>query len=389
MPQVSNYPDKLDSSGKSLLFVLFFLSLTTVGIGSADYQYPIVLLAFFFLMCFRPVVRLNLITIWGGCVFLLWFYGIVVGVVRGNNPEGIVRNFAGMFLYLPLVIILSAARIRLDRLISFFNFLSIAYAPLAFYFIFSNYKGLGDFDHVGVSAFRLYYSIGIFVYFPVMSVYIFGLFFGFKKYSSKCNSVGALLGIIFLMASASKGFFMSFILLAGVIVTSSLSHSVRKCTLSGVNLIFMIFCFSILLFFGGQIVDVIDVLINFESDPSHPRVVQSLELIKSFSVSGIGLGGVLDSGYTRDSLGYGMELSYHAIISKFGVIAGFFVILLSTLPLFVSIVRLIFSPMPRYAFSLGCSVFLVAAWGNPFIFAPLMVLMSCLAFDLSMRKNYE
>lgn len=389
MLQAANHSQNFNFSRSLLVVILFFLGLTTLGIGSTDYQYPVVLLCFLVFILFQHSVRFNLLIVWGGVVFLLWFYGIAVGVIRGNNPEGIVRNFAGMVLYLPFALIVSASKISLERLISYFNFLAVAYAPIAFYFIFSDYKGVGSFKDVGVSAFRFYYSIGIFIYFPVFSVFLFGLFFGTKSYSSRKNNLGAFLGVIFLIASASKGFFISFVLLVSIIVLSSFFKSVRRGTTSGVQVAFLILCFLVLSFFGERIVGVLDTLINLERDPSHPRVVQSLELVKSFSTAGIGLGGVLDSGYTRDSLGYGMELTYHAILSKFGIIAGVLAILLVTLPLFVSIFRLIVSPMPRYAFSLACSVFLVAAWGNPFIFAPLMVLMSCLAMDLSMRKNYE
>ena len=67
------------------------------------------------------------------------------------------------------------------------------------------------------------------------------------------------------------------------------------------------------------------ILIDIETDPNHPRVLQSKELIQSLTVGGIGLS--LETGFSRDLLGYSMELSYLSILSKFGLITGTFVII--------------------------------------------------------------
>lgn len=369
--------------------ILFFLSLSTVGISSLAYQYPFVLMLFFiFLFCY-PIVKINYIFLWSFLIFILWAYGFFVGLLMQNKTEAIIRNFSGMLLYLPFALIISTSNIRLDKLISYFRVACYLYAPIVFYFIVKDYKGVGDFYTDGSSAFRLYYSIGIFIYYPLVGVFVFGFFFKNYRHICQGNFVCFLLGILFIIASSSKGFFLSLVSLVFLIYISSFFQLIIRRNAIRIHMLILFFFFPVLLYFIPQLLEIAIVLIDIETDPSHPRVLQSKELVQSFTVVGIGLGGALASGFTRDLLGYSMELSYFSILSKFGLIFGTLVIIAVVTPLVIATYRIIVTPRPKYAFALGSSVFLITAWGNPIIFAPLLVFMSCIAFNLVVGKYEE
>ena len=238
-----------DSNKASSFFYLifFFLSLTTIGIGSLAYQYPFVLILFFIFLVFYPIIKINYLFVWSFFIFVLWVYGFIVGFLLQNKSEAIIRNFSGMLLYFPFALVISTSNIKLDKLISYFRIACYLYAPIVFYFIIKDYKGIGDFYTYGASAFRLYYSIGIFIYYPIISIFLFGLFFKNYRYICDGNFVCFLLGILFIIASSSKGF-LSLFSVAFVIYISSFIQFIIRSNAIKLHLLILFFLAYIIYF---------------------------------------------------------------------------------------------------------------------------------------------
>jgi hypothetical protein len=156
------------------------------------------------------------------------------------------------------------------------------------------------------------------------------------------------------------------------------------------SVIYFLFVVCFFVFFQYRnILFIVNVLIELETDPSHVRPAQALELINDFSFWGSGLGAGLSSGYSRDELGYGFELSFHNIIHKFGVFSIF--------PL-----ATIFVPMAVSAFNLmrgrniiintsafSLMLYVIPAYGNPIVFASFNVLLNCVALYLVAHPGRE
>ena len=142
------------------------------------------------------------------------------------------------------------------------------------------------------------------------------------------------------------------------------------------------------LYFINEIISIVLSLGAMEFDASHPRVVQGKALIEDFTLFGKGLGGTVPN-YSRDSLGYGFELSYHNIVHKFGVIS-LFIFGSFLLPIFYSLYSIFLRPNRVYSYlPLIFMLYLLPAWGNPMIFTPVSVVLHCLALYFIRRDKLE
>ena len=149
-----------------------------------------------------------------------------------------------------------------------------------------------------------------------------------------------------------------------------------------------VFCSLVFMFYVRvEIGLVIDSIISMETATTHPRVIQAQALINDFTFFGKGLGGIVP-GYSRDLLGYGFELSFHNIIHKFGIISIFmFASFLA--PIFYSVQKIIYKSSSLYSYlPLVFMLYLFPASGNPTIFAPVSVILHCVALYL-IRGNYS
>jgi len=103
------------------------------------------------------------------------------------------------------------------------------------------------------------------------------------------------------------------------------------------------------------------------------RDEQRGEILADVNVPGRGLGAPLRSGYSRDELGYGFELSFENAIHKFGIMSGF--LFLAYIASLWSFARATFAPGLLGAGVAGFSgmLYLIPAAGNPTLFAPVCV----------------
>ncbi|MDA9937650.1 hypothetical protein N9D09_00990 [bacterium] len=384
------------SSQGLVSFLLYFIFLTTIHIIDSFVQYLVLIgVTFIFtgMVCFRSTwPKLQFVDIFALIPLLTWLYGVSVGVLNSNNVVGIVRNFAGLLFYLAYFFMVFS-RISQRRLITVIINASIVYLLLASMFGLNSYitRDIIQFSENGTSSLRLYYSPGLLVLIPALFIYMSRSSPLLKVDSERLSLVKKNVFIIIAMflslfVSGSKAIYLSLLALVAIFIFMSILYGIAKLR---VRLFALMGLFSGLLFMfyvRVEISSAIDVLISLETDATHPRVIQAKELIDDFTVFGKGLGAVVP-GYSRDVLGYGFELSFHNIIHKFGIISVFmFASFLA--PIFYSVQKIIYKSSSLYSYlPLVFMLYLLPAWGNPTIFAPVSVILHCVALYLIRLNN--
>jgi hypothetical protein len=314
-----------------------------------------------------------------------WFYGVSLGILNNNNLFFVFSNFAGMLLYFIYYIIVY---FKLNTFILFKIVLAASVVNIlySFYnFIISDYINvIGTF----VGSYRIYYSGGLMVIAPIISLIIAKYIFRKSEILSSHPTLDKYLGGVFLILalialtvlSASKGFFAVFVAILLIFIAAILTRIIFYGKLIKSEFIYL-FIFSVILIylFYSNIIDVI--FFNFSNLESSNmfRSMQSVELIKNFSFFGSGLGGAFVDQQRGGIVTYGFELSYFSLIHKIGI--------LSVIPFFIYIYtcfltwyQLLKSKDFFYpSLTLGSILFLIPSYGNPMLFAPILVTLHCIA----------
>lgn len=360
--------------------LLSFLSLTTVSIGSFWYQYPVALAISIYqiLKSLRAPIHVPLLK-WFAVVIFCWFFGVFSGLAQGNDIKNVFLNYPGLLLLSVFILVLSCSKLQFDTIFRAFCICGYLYLIPISYFLIRDGVTIGNPVVNGSSAIRIYYSIGLFLYVPILTVYLLSLV------SSRLNDIRlgltpiGLIGLVLLICSGSKGFWLALVFVSFIILGSCLLRAMMRLRLS--HGFVWICCIGIVAGIATHelVWSYATFLLDFELDATHPRSVQAIELRDSFSVFGIGFGGLLDSGYSRDLDGYAFELSYHALVSKLGIVFGPLLIVGLFWPFALSTVRTFLYLDKKSAFSLGCSTMLIPSWGNPMLFAPLLTFILALS----------
>lgn len=388
-----------------LKIFLASITLTTVSIGDLYHQY--FFLVIFLLLGFikhgrswlyKPLPTLPILYLPIFCI-VVWVYGVVLAVMLSVPFAAYSRNFASLLFYLSFYLIY-IYRPSVNYLDLLFKKLALVYCLLSFFFIIQSYQSGNfiTFDDHGTSAFRLYYSIGLLVLFVPITFIILGhssgdkyLLFGSKSYWNKGVLVDFCSLILFslvIFMSGSKGFYLALliVLLLSFFILIIRALSKFKISYFGMLLIFSII--ALLAFNVDLILSTIDLLLGLEFDDSHPRVIQGRELIADFSLWGNGIGASISSGYSRDELGYGFELSYHNLIHKLGILA-FFILFTIFYPFIISVKNILEKRnLKASVLSFSLMLYVIPSYGNPFLISPLTVTFNAVAFYLIIQRNH-
>ncbi len=390
-------------------FFIFFASLllTTIGIyQSFSYQYVIL---FIFILCaivIRPYnaviipISSELVNFLPILMLVLWVYGIFNGVIQQNSTVSILRNFAGMSFYIVFYILL-VARPTVKEISNFLVLLSSFYIVLSLYSIVYALRNpdTHTFDDVGIKVVALYYSIGISIVFIPLSLNFFYYIARFKEIekfrlgffgsSHTSNILTILICFLFVLVSGSKGFYLAFLWLFSITLFIAALKMFKTFKTNKIFITILLIIPLIVVSFASLIIFIIGTVLVLELASDSPRVVQSSELIADFTLFGRGLGGVLPSGYTRDPMGYGFELTYHNVIHKFGIFSVpiFFSLFF---PIFIALRNLLHGKIiTESVLIIGLMCYLFPAYGNPLLFAPLNVIFHVLALYIISKSNYQ
>lgn len=348
----------------------------------------------------RSVIRIPRINLRDALVLSVlsaWVYGLVVGVLYGNGSNTFI-NFAGMSLFTVYIVEVIASELSLEKLIRDVVRCAVLLMGLLVFTGLGRITSLDIAGYIGqgTSVFRLYWSSSISLIL-VLSLVTLMMVVAPKRFRSAFESpwwhwlftlrhflLALSTAVVFF--SGSKGFIAAYTIavlspLIALTVGTALRRSVHMRAYSTTVVLL-----GVALLGTRNFSEPLGILYALEADDSSVRPQQAAALKAEMSIIGKGLGASLESGYSRDAAGYGFELTYHNLIHKLGIAS------LAVFGLFgyicVSALLLMVQPKPRLVVAGGVSLalvlFLVPAYGNPILFAPINVVLTC--FSLLVQR---
>jgi len=365
------------------------------------YQYILfIALCFFFavrLLIGNNIVKtkLTIIDLIPVIITSIWLCGLLIGFILGNSVQSIFSNFAGMTVYLFYYFLL------IEKVTKEWIFRVIYISSLLCIFITSInlLKNMGRLAQISVAPglYRLTYSEASYVISITVAVLLLSFFANKKDYSYYFNKkeipfsksklirfIFLLLGIYFVaFGPASKGFLLGFLFILLVLpITYFLRYMLffRLYKKIFLFILALILCFFTISFSRYKQLT-IDIF-SLSEISNAVRFEQTKYLLKELSIFGKGLGASLESGYKRDDLGYGFEVTYINLIHKFGILS-IFIFFFYFFTIFKSIRNIFHGRELKYsAAALGAMCYLFVAIGNPVLFSPTCSILHCLALYL-------
>ena len=379
--------------------LIFLILVFSYSIGSTLPQYIVstIILFLFLVKIIKargdvPNIFKEFIDFFPIFMILAWLYGVLVGISNGVNLKFVFSNFAGMSLYFIyyFIVVFKLNVFHLYKVIFAAAIVNIMYV------LFNVFNATSSgFSMEGMSL-RYYYSTGVMVIAPIISLGFARIIFTKKNFKSlpdfNLSSKALLFISIYSLAIAtfSKGFFAVFIFILSIYLLIYLFHLILTGKTRKASFYFWIGVL-VVTSVAVSLLPIIEVLSFQYSSLQSGNAVRSMqgrELSDDFSLFGSGLGAGLASGYSRDPGLYGFELSYHNLIHKLGVV--------SLIPLYIYIHTLVMSvyrlAKRRSVFlssiAFGLVTFVIPSYGNPMLFSPTFVVLHCLSlFFLSTRAN--
>lgn len=393
----------------SLILILLFLS---IGINTGTvYNYLffvlITLLTFFYIvrkgsifkdLSFEDSIPLGFI--------LLWIYGLVLGLLKGNRIEYIVANNAGMVLYFLYYIIIqyqipkrlifkllvwSSFSICLITILLYsFNVFGISSGPISLL--------LGDFVSGSSTGQRRIYFVSQMTLYPALALYL-AVFLSSRNTLAeelRSHNVGNRFWVIacvlaftlcLVFFTASKGFMLGYIFLLFILPIGLYSKGLSEGRVNRNIIIFLVLIFILvitLLSFGYF--NIITSIVDSDDDANLLRYEQFIYLIDDLTFWGKGLGSVIPGYFRNEDKPYGFELSYLSLIHKFGVFS-IVAIALYVVTIVRALKNLFIGHEVMYSsVAIGAMCYLLPSIGNPLLFAPQAVVLHCLAIYLLKKR---
>lgn len=374
--------------------MVFFVLIGSLGLASTTFQYVVLLLLGLYCLSNLKNYRittmsfLDLIPV---LMFCCWLYGVLIALINGVEIENVFRNFFGMviYLYYYAFLLLKIKNKALYRALVIAAAVNVSYSMYYFsvWFISDPIADIPS-AYSYSNRFRSYYSTGIMVIFPVLSCLLFSKLSGAFSYDKAMAGLYKGFWFPFLIASFSivfttfsKGFILAFVFLffGLVLIFVFRSFVVSKNYFSSWVVLGSVVLFFSLLFMLTPVGNEVEYMYSSEELSNNTRSIQRQYLIDEYSFEGAGLGARLESGYERDSRGYGFETTYENVIHKFGMISIVIFFLLLA-PLVISIKNMVFFKNVYYSsISFGLMLYLIPSIGNPMLFSPMFVVMHILS----------
>jgi hypothetical protein len=369
-------------------YIIFLFGLILFS-GFFEWYLPYIFLAFlsltslFFILINRTIriYRLNFVDylffIWPFLIFLTWCYGVFRGFYNGNSIDYIFSNFAGLSLY-PFFYIFFIYNINFYAFYSLLYYLGLSFSVYSIFLFFNTFFSAGISYSEGFSHGRVLMSSCITYIAPFICLLIVRFISKEKIIYFKFLNKHYFLSFLFfsfalLVPAASKGYALGYVFFIFVFTIFSLKYIQKR------GMIFYIFVLflCILNVLAYIHYDFFYQSFTFENVSNQVRVIQVSHILKDINFWGNGLGATLANFFSRDSTGYGFELTYLNIIHKLGIFS---------IPLFLSyLITLLYSfkflfkhsRQEHGALLLGSMFYLIPGIGNPILLAPSLVFLHC------------
>ena len=337
-------------------------------------------------------------------LLFVWLYGVIVGLLNGNDIVNIVSNFAGLLLYSLYYAfhVLRIDHIRIVKAILLASLISLFFGFVTgvCYIVFS--ESLVSLLNTRIIIFGNMMTYIIIYAWSLANLIspsplVDPLFRQLKLSKKKAVSL-LIISILTILFSWSKGFLLSMIVVTLIIFLLMYKRYLFRTIMHEKALYFYTTIIFMLLFI--MLTGYIDLFTSIfdKSDISNQvRLYQLTYLINDLTLFGNGAGALIQD-YENNS--YGVEMVYVNIVHKYGLISTF---------IFLGIVLTVAKILLKFRFSFllmsilfSFMMYLLPSLGNPILLAPLSVIlhvvvlytMSCLEKKpfikvYEVRPNYE
>ncbi len=369
-----------------LFFLLFILSLgVLVNNGSSEREYIFIIICITLLIATKPRMKCHLSQVSMICLmmFVIYLYGLVVGLIRGNVMGFILRDHGGMFLYIFILalqlfsddyketahIIYSVALVTL--MVQIIYDVALALSP-------SLYSKLpfSDYIYLQSSGCRMVVMLsGKNLIIVIACVALYNILQGRRLLRSiiMFTCVGVVEALM--PTDASK---ISFLFSVGCLM---IAFMMSKKTINK-HIVAIMICLVALIMLCIILPYIIDIFSSNDTGNSI-RIGQIKYVLSHFSLWGYGHG----ADYSAIDRDYMIEVAWMDIIYKYGI--------MSIVPYAVYFYSIVFSikGVKTYfsenredytaAVSIGLMSYLMGGLSNPILFAPLNVVSHMLSLVIS------
>ncbi len=387
----------------TLIGVLICLS-TNLSTG-VYYAFFAVFVGLFVVYVFSrmKLVKLQKVDLIALSFILVWIYGIIIGLIRGNEKQYIFANFAGLVCYFMYFIFVNY-KIDKNRLIKFVLLAGLLLSLLSSIGMLSYQTGIrvppflsGNITFSSTGQVRIY-TATLPVAFSLLGVSFYQILYSNKDFS-------------FLNLHKKKYAYLLFIIsfFSIFIVTAS-----KGFTLGGVSIIFIIFLFSygsqitrkkihisfvlfiILLLFGiitfNQLgyFNILTEMFSTEDIANIARYTQLDYIIDDITFWGNGLGSIVPGFISNRESPYGYELIYFNIIHKFGIFS--IILFFNWIYMFIYLFRKCWNNKNTVnnVIMLSSLGYLFTSIGNPIVFHPSLVMLNAITlYHIKIEKLNE
>jgi len=331
-------------------------------------------------------------------IFVSWLYGALLGVFNYNPLEDVLRNFAGLVVYL-FFYILWLIRPPFS---SIFFLLFLASLVQISYGVFNSFNLINNSINIvllgSLSDLRMYYSGGLLLCFPLITAWLFArddCHFKFLKipyilhvlFKSRLFFIALCYTV--LIPAMSKGFILAFTLLLFTYFSFLSFHCFRRAR-HLIMLMLLIVSAAIAAFLvPAEFVDLVVSSYSYQERSNLVRAEQYKHLVNDLTITGHGLGAPLSTGYSRSKTEYGFELTYLNLIHKLGLFSIpllFCYIYTVTVALIRIFLRI---NMLQSSVAFGCLFYLIPGAGNPILLSPFLVVLHCIAIYILLEPYTE
>ncbi|MCW1734243.1 hypothetical protein [Anaerorudis cellulosivorans] len=387
---------------RSTTLILIFLSLSTSFETGIYYIFLgiIIILFFIYTLIIHKIQKITTTDLIALSFILIWAYGFILGLIKGNNTSYVISNFAGMtcyFIYFVLV------RYKIDTQLLVKIILASGFLLGIFAFAFMISIASGNPIPL-VDANISFSSTGQFrIYFPNLAIIycLFGISFYQILYNKKDFQFMGLdkriISFIYFMLSlitlfflcASKGFALGIIYVIGIIVLFSYGSQVKR---NKLHLSFFFFIFLIIILLSVIITsgyfNIITNMFKKEDISNIARYEQLNFLLADLKLFGNGLGATVPGYISNPELPYGFELTFVNVIHKFGIFS--IILFFNWIYMFLYLFKQCWNKKNIIAnvIMLSSLGYLFPSIGNPLLFHPsLAILNSIVLYHIKMEKN--
>lgn len=378
-----------------LFFIVFGIPI------SGDEYFYYFAIAFYFLFGILSnrnsgIIRIsNRTDIYPGLMVLVWGFGVVNGLVRGNEIAVIVRNFAGTVCYLIYYVILNIKqdmRTYLSKTIIRTSILATALMILASFLYRTGEGVIWPLNNIRYNGYTLSVisSIGV-LSFVLEAVCVWKILREQMRLGKKLIYIVLFIAATYalLIANEMGGFRLGYIVILWVSVLVSISGN-RRHRWMILLYVMLLALTGLALFWDIAEGGIISNIFSTNDLGNNKRFFQIRLVFERFKMFGNGLGATYAYNIGRNYYGYSIETSYLDIVDKYGIFS--LVLVYIYIMTFIRPIRKLRKNEEDPLHSLvvlGITGFFFVAAGNPVLFAPYNVFFHSIALYLIRPQGVE